>query len=160
MSENKQDAPNRLDIDKELNFDQFFDHYVREYLPQYYLFFPNKGYIVWRLGTGENIELLHVRAFKTGQGLGPRIIKEMLREIKKSRVPYYSVWGLLLASNEPMIKTYQKMGFNLHECPGPYKHGPSIMMWQSFEKLCEIHLANDTSDPDLTQGVIKSKNLE
>lgn len=146
--------------EKYKNFEEFFNHYIKEYIPQYYLFFPGNGYIVWRLGTGENIELLHVRAFQTGKGLGPRLVKAMLREIRKRKHPYYSIWGIMLAKNEPVIKMYQKMGFNTQKCDGPYKHGPSVMMWQSFELLCENLLKDDDGDPDLMANVIKSDNLK
>lgn len=120
----------KRDTDKEMNFEEFFGHYVQKYLSQYYMFFPGRGYIVWRFGTGENVELLHIRSFKTGQGLGPRLVKVMLRELKKNP-PFYSIFGMMLAANEPVIKMYQKMGFNTMECPFPYKGGNSVMMYQS-----------------------------
>lgn len=144
---------------KIMGFDEFYGHYVEEYLPQYYLFFPGKGYIVWRLGTGENIELLHVRSFQPGKKLGVRIVRAMLREIGKRKPPFYSVWGFALASNETAIRWYQSMGFNTEECAGPYKGGPSIVFWQSFEKLCEELLAGGDDDPELMSNVVKSQNL-
>lgn len=146
-------------MDKEMTFEEFYGRYVEKFLPQYYLFAPNKGYIVWRLGTGENAELLHVRAFQTGKGLGQRLVKAMIRELKK-QPPYYSIFGFTLANNEPAIKMYQKAGFETAPCPFPYKGGPAIMFCQSFDILCQKLLANDDGDPELMQGVIKSQNLK
>lgn len=154
MSMKKQPA------DREMTLKEFYEHYVESYLPQYYLFFPRKGYIVWRLGTGENFELLHVRAFQTGKGLGIRLVRAMLREIKKRKPPFYSIWGFTRANNKPAIKWYKAMGFNTQECNGPYKYGKSVIFWQSFDKLCEKLLKDDDGDPDLMQNVIKSENLK
>ena len=143
---------------KAFTFDEFYGHYVKKYLPQYYMFFPNRGYIVWRFGTGENIELLHIRSFKTGQGLGQRLIKAMLREIKR-HPPYHSVFGMTLASNTSAVKLYQKAGFNTMECPFPYKDWNSIVFYQSFDVLCQTLLADDDGDPHLVQNVVKSESL-
>lgn len=148
-----------LNTNKAFTFDEFHGHYVEKYLPQYYMFFPNRGYIVWRLGTGENVELLHIRSFETGHGLGQRLVKAMLRELKKNP-PFHSVFGMTLASNSPAVKMYQNAGFNIMECPFPYKGGNSVVFYQSFDVLCQKLLANDEGDPDLMQNVVKSDCLQ
>lgn len=153
-----------MDTEKQNNegkmtFDEFYKRYVEKFLPQYYLFFPGKGYIVWRFGTGENVELLHIRAFKTGHGLGRRLIRAMIRELKNNP-PYHSVFGFALENNEPAIKMYQKTGFETTSCPFPYKGGPAVIFCQKFDSLCKNLLADDDGDPELMDGVIKSENLK
>lgn len=148
----------KLPLDKEFSFEDFYSYYIEKYLPQYFMFFPGVGYIVWRFGTGENVELLHIRSFKTGHGFGQRFVKCMLRELKKTP-PYYSVYGMTLASNLPAIKLYEKLGFITMECPFPYKEGNSVVFYQEFEILCQNLLDNDDGDPTLMRKVIKSGNL-
>lgn len=145
-------------MDKEMDFKEFEERYVKKFLPLYYVFSPRHGYIVWRLGTGENMELLHVRSFVSGQGIGTRLVKAMLRELKKNK-PYHSVFGFTLASNTTARRWYHSMGFNTQECDGPYKGGPSVMFSQSFDVLCVKLLTGDDGDPELTQDIVKSENL-
>ena len=144
--------------DKEFTFGEFYSHYIKKYLPQYYMYFPGHGYIVWRFGSGENIELLHIRSFKIGQGLGQRLIKAMLRE-NKNHPPFHSVFGMTLASNTSAIKMYTKAGFKTMECPFPYKGGNSIIFYQRFDVLCQTLLADDLGDPSLMENIIKSECL-
>ena len=145
-------------MNKEMNFKEFEERYIEKFLPQYYLFSPRYGYIVWRLGTGENVELLHVRSFTPRQGVGTRLVKAMLRELIKNK-PYYSVFGFSLANNTIAHEWYHSMGFNTQECGGPYKGDKAVIFWQSFDVLCKKLLKNDDGDPDLMQDVVKSKNL-
>ena len=120
-----------------MNFIEFREKYIDKFQDLYFIFEPDVGYIVWRFGTGENVELLHIRAFTTGKGDGPRLIKMMLEKLKENP-PYFSVFGFLLDENIPMKKVYNKMGFNLVEgLVGPYKHGKSCLMWQDYKVLCE-----------------------
>lgn len=149
----------RPQSDKPMNFEGFYGHYIEKYLPLYWLFSPSCGYIVWRFGTGENVELLHVRSFASGQGIGTRLVKAMLRELQKNK-PYYSVFGFTLASNAKARRWYHGMGFNTQECGGPYKGDPSVMFSQSFDVLCVKLLTGDDGDPDLMKDAVKSKNLQ
>lgn len=140
--------------DKKFNFSEFEAKYVNKFLPQYYLFFPEHGYVVWRFGTGENIELLHIRSFKPGYG--QKIIAAMINELKKNP-PFYSVFGFALKANTAALKMYSKAGFNLADCPYPYKGGPATIFSQSFEILCKKDFSIDS---DMMNTVIKSKNLK
>ncbi len=146
-------------MNEENDFKEFEEHYVKKFLPQYYLFSPRYGYIVWRLGTGENVELLHVRSFIPRQGIGTRLVRAMLRELMKNK-PYYSIFGFTLANNVIARQWYHSMGFNTQECGGPYKGDKSAIFWRSFEVLCEKLLKDDDGDPELMQNVIKSENLK
>lgn len=124
----------RLDIDKEMNFEEFYGHYVKPYLDMDYIFVPEEGYVAWRRGTGENVEVLHIRAFKTGRGLGVLLAQAMIYELKKNP-PYYSVFGFGLASNLPPQKVWKKVGFDIEITKAPYKGGPAFLVSQSFEIL-------------------------
>lgn len=144
--------------DKKFTFDEFHAKYVAKFSPQSYLFSPTYGFIVWRLGTGENVELLHIRVFKSGQGHGTKLISAMINELKKNP-PFYSIFGFTLKSNTAAITMYKKAGFNIAECPFPYKGGPATVFSQSFEELCLMEIHEKTNFADLMINVVKSNNL-
>lgn len=116
-----------------LTWGEFLDKYHKPYRGLGHIFWPDKGFIVWRLGTGQNTELLHIRSFVPRQGYGKELLKEMLRQIN----PYYSVFGFGLQSRS-VEGFYQKMGFRIIPMPGPTKD-EGILFWQSFEKLRGLH---------------------
>lgn len=147
----------RLEIDKTFNFQEFYNHYISLYLDQYFIFIPNVGYIVWRYGTGENVELLHIRSFETGKGTGPKLVKVMLRELQK-KPPFFSIFGFMLASNEPVIKMYRKMGFNTMEIPAPYKGCSSVMICQSYDVLCS-NLMDEQGKKDADKMIDDAKKF-
>lgn len=126
-----------------MSLEEFKDKYIKPFDGLEYIFVEDVGYVVWRRGTGGNVELLHIRAFTTGRGDGSRLVKMMLKKLKENP-PYFSIFGFLLDSNVPMKKVYSRMGFNLIEgLDGPYKHGKACLMWQSFDVLCEKNLLAD-----------------
>lgn len=96
--------------------------------------FDERGYIVWRVGTGGNVELLHIRSLKKGKG--KELVRDMLSVLKDNK-PYYSVFGFCLASNKKAIRFYTKLGFTLEKLQGPYKKDSSVFFWQDYKKLYE-----------------------
>lgn len=95
------------------------------------------GYIVWRTGTGLNIELLHIRSYLKGIGIGRRLVYDMLRSLKSSP-PYHSVFGFTRSSNTEAQRFYGALGFNLQPFMGLYKEGTAVLFWQSYEALVEL----------------------
>jgi hypothetical protein len=95
------------------------------------------GYIVWRLGTGENIELLHLKSFKDGGGF--RLVRLMLNELLKTP-PYSSVFGFTRIVNTEAHRFYEKCGFTLSMVDGIYADGRAVVFSAKFEKLCEKQL--------------------
>lgn len=96
------------------------------------------GYIIWRRGTGDNVELLHLRTYEKGKGTGKELLKDMLLSLK-ARPPYCTVFGFTRVSNEAR-GWYEAMGFELSVVKGVYADGEAIVFSQTYEKLCEIHL--------------------
>lgn len=141
--------------DKKFTFQEFHDRYIQKFLTQYYIFNPELGYIVWRFSTGENVELLHIRAFKSGEGIGQRLIKAMINELQKNP-PYHSVFGFTLADNTRAHKMYKSAGFDLSECPFPYKGGKSMIFCQTYDVLVKKYLADKTTDEELLKNSLKN----
>lgn len=122
-----------------MNFQEFQDKYLRPFNGLYHFFDPVKGYIVWRVGTGENVEILHIRAFEKRRGYGRELLKKCLLSLKDNP-PYFSLFGFGLGSNNEMAEFYRGLGFNVSIIDGPYKHDKSTFIWQSYEVLCNKHL--------------------
>jgi ribosomal protein S18 acetylase RimI-like enzyme len=125
-----------------MNKFDFLKKYILPFLKINYVFWPTKGFIVWRKGTGENIELLHIRTFDSNKGYAKQLVKEMIKRIQKNP-PYYSIFGFGLTTPEkPHLKEiYKKLGFNVSgDIPGPYKGGSSFLFYQSYEELKQKYL--------------------
>lgn len=99
------------------------------------------GYIVWRLGTGNNCELLHLKSLK--EGGATKLLKVMLKELKKNP-PYATVFGFTLSSNDKARAFYRNAGFTLSGVNGIYADGVAVVFSANFNDLCQRHL--ETSD--------------
>jgi GNAT superfamily N-acetyltransferase len=131
--------PNTED-ERAYSFEEFEEKYLAPYKDLDYVFWPEKGFIVWRMSTGENAELLHVRTFVRGKGYSRELVGAMIQGLHEKRPPYFSVFGFALASRVDLKTVYPRLGFEISEdIPGPYKGGPSFMFYQSFEKLKKIY---------------------
>lgn len=119
-----------------MDFTEFYGHYVQPYWGIEYIFDAKRGYIVWRVGTGENVEILHIRAFELRKGYATDLIRQFLIKIKSAR-PYYSVFGFMLATNAPVIAMYRKMGFRITEVSDLYKGGQAVLITQQYDQLCQ-----------------------
>lgn len=113
-----------------------FNHYelVERYGPCRYIYFPQQGYIVWRRGTGDNTELLHIRTFRKGQGFGRKLVYAMLDQLRGDP-PYHSVYGFTRVSNADAQNFYGALGFERQEVKGIYADGRAVLFWQSYERL-------------------------
>jgi ribosomal protein S18 acetylase RimI-like enzyme len=96
------------------------------------------GYIVWRMGTGYNIELLHLKTYVPKQGTGHQLIKAMLTKLKESP-PYQTVFGFTRHNNYNSQKFYEAQGFELSEVSGVYADGVAVVFSQEYKKLLELH---------------------
>lgn len=114
----------------------FIDKYVQPYWAPEWHYDPGRGYVVWRLGTGENVELLHIRTFAPGLGYGRALFCTLLDRLS-GRPPYYSIFGFTRTSNSSAQAFYGALGFHLQPIEGLYKEGSAIMFWQSYGKLLE-----------------------
>ena len=96
------------------------------------------GYIVWRRGTGDNVELLHIKATELRHGIGKRLLREMLKRLNK-RPPYCTVFGFTRIENKISHAFYKAMGFDLTIVKGVYQDGHAVVFSQTFAKLKELH---------------------
>lgn len=96
------------------------------------------GFIVWRLGTGENFEILHLKAFVPRMGVGRSLLKKALARMKR-KPPYATVFGFTRSSNTAAIEFYKAMGFDLTEVKGVYADGTAVLFSQEYKKLLEVH---------------------
>lgn len=83
------------------------------------------GYIVWREGTGNNLEILFI------EGAGKELCRIMVKEIiRQGKRPYNSVFAFRLGSNEIADKFYRKVGFQCVELgKSVYRDDTTALMW-------------------------------
>lgn len=98
----------------------------------------NNGIIMWRLGSGDNAELLNLRVTKPRQGTGRLLLCEMLRRLLQEP-PYATVFGFTRVSNTVAQEFYKAMGFELSHVKGVYADGEAIVFSQTFKELLRIH---------------------
>jgi hypothetical protein len=126
--------------DSKINYADFISKYIKKFENINFIYWPKKGFIVWRMGTGENIELLHIKTFIPKKGLAKELIREMIKKLEKTP-PYYSIFGFGLSSRENLKDIYQKLGFNVTpDMPGPYKTSLSFLFYQNYENLKKKYL--------------------
>ena len=94
------------------------------------------GHIVWRRGTGDNVELLHIASYTLRQGVGRRLISQMVRQLENNP-PYHTVFGFTLPDNDVAHKFYKALGFTCSLVTGVYKAGQAVVFSQPFTELLE-----------------------
>lgn len=102
-----------------------------------HIYSKEHGFVVWRMGTGRNVELLHIRAWEIRQGHGTWLLDRMLWTIEQTPAmqPYYSIYGFTRASNSRAISFYQAVGFHWQQVNGLYEDGVGVLFWRGFEDL-------------------------
>ena len=98
----------------------------------------SNGFIVWRRGTGDNVELLHIKTYVPGQGTGRELVIAMLNCLK-SNPPYCTVFGFTRTCNEGSQKFYQALGFELTTVKGVYQDGAAVLFSQEYKTLLEFN---------------------
>lgn len=102
-----------------------------------YLYDPALGYIAWHYSTGENLEILFIEAAEKGRGHGAELYRRMCRRIVETRcLPYHSVFGFHLTSNEAARRFYDKLGWiQVDLGPSVYRDGGTTIMWIPWKEL-------------------------
>lgn len=117
-------------------FDELMER-VGPYKTLYRIFDEDVGYIVWRLGTGDNIEVLFIEAKEPGKGYGKELFRRMVRSIESNkRQPYHSVYVYRLGANELARRLYAKLGckeINLGQ--SVYRDDETVIAWITWEDL-------------------------
>lgn len=96
------------------------------------------GHIVWRYGTGGNIELLHLKSVEPGQGSGKKLFVKMLQRLIQ-KPPYSTVFGFTRTCNVIAQSFYVSMGFTTTYVTGVYGDGEAILFSAPFKVLKEKH---------------------
>lgn len=95
--------------------------------------YNDKGYLAWKMGTGENIEIKFIEVSEKGKGYATELVREMLTHIE----PYHSVYVFRLAGNESAGHFYRKCGFEETTIKGLYGGDDAVLGVASYEILCK-----------------------
>lgn len=98
------------------------------------------GYIAWREGTGNNLEILFIEG--KGKELCTIMVKELIRQ---GKLPYNSVFAFRLGSNEIANKFYQKVGFQgVDFGKSIYRDDTTALMWVTWDAfLKHLEVTNE-----------------
>lgn len=132
-----------------IDIPDFLQQYIYPFQAVESIFDPTLGFIVWRTGTGRNVELLHLRAFEKRKGYGRKLFYRMLDRLKKTP-PYYSIFSFCRTVNEDAIQFYLSNGFFRQNIDGVYKDGHSIIFHQSFDVLVARQEAYDDAQRSIS----------
>jgi GNAT superfamily N-acetyltransferase len=100
---------------------------------------PDWGLVRWRWGTGDNVELTHLRANTPGAGNGRRLLRAMLT-ILRDDPPYATVFGFTRTGNAEAQAFYRAMGFTITPVAGVYADGTAVLFSARYDDLCRLHL--------------------
>ena len=103
------------------------------------------GHLVWRTGTGGNVEVLHLRALSPGQGGGTRMLREMLSRLRTDP-PYATVFGFTRITNHDARRFYLNSGVTLTEVPRVYAEGAAVLFTARYDYLLGFHGLKDNHD--------------
>ena len=117
----------------------FIDRYISPFENLSWVYDEDMGFIVWRMGTGNNTELLHIKTFEKRQGNGKKLFIKMLAKLTDSP-PYYSIFGFTRSNNIEAHNFYKALGFNINKVDGLYSDGECRIFWAEFNKLTYKHL--------------------
>lgn len=120
-----------------IEFPAFLDRYVEPFRSPSWVYEPDRGFIVWRRGTGDNVELLHVRAAVPHQGHGRWLVYRMLDHLR-ANPPYHSVYGYTRIGNNRAREFYAALGFRCQEVDGIYAEGAAVLFWGCYTRLVEL----------------------
>lgn len=101
------------------------------------IFEDDTGYIVWRQGTGKNVELLNILAHYTNRGHGTELLKKMVIALKEN-TPFETIYGFTRTDNQQAHSFYRSRGFKLSLVSGIYEEGSAMVFSQRYEKLKEF----------------------
>jgi ribosomal protein S18 acetylase RimI-like enzyme len=117
----------------------FKNKYIDPFYGLEYIYIEEEGYIVWRVGTGENIEMLHLRTFYKKRGFGKKLVLSMLDKLKYKK-PYHSIYAFTRTCNIESQKFFDALGFNIQHVNGIYKDGQCVLFWASYDELYNKHI--------------------
>ena len=89
------------------------------------------GYISWRYGTAENVEITDIRVDEKRRGHGTELLRKFVNSFKDN--PPRIIYLFTKRHNEDARKFYDAIGFG-----GSEKMGDNILYWQYHDSLLVI----------------------
>ena len=110
---------------------------LESYAEVSYIWREDLGYIVWRNGTGDNLEFLFIEVVEQGKGKGVELYRLMAKKIlEDGKRPYHSIYGFRLTGNTKAGKFYQKMGWHQVDFgQAIYGGDKTTLMWMEWNEF-------------------------
>ena len=100
-----------------------------------YLFFKESGHLIWKYGTGGNVEIFDIEAYEKGKGIGKKLVKGLVDKLKEN--PPHSIFGFTAKKNINAQGFYKALGFDLIEIENLYPKGAYIFS-MTYKKALKI----------------------
>lgn len=95
--------------------------------------------IQWRRGTGDNVELTHIRVSAPRKGIGRALFIGMLETLRKNP-PYRTIYGFTLADRPNALAFYMAMGFSVTHVDDIYEPASGTYLFVGdYKELCKLH---------------------
>lgn len=89
-----------------------------------------QGYLAWKYGTADNVELFDMEVFEKRKGHGTQLVRMLLKNLKND--PPVMIFGFTKQDNVIAQIFYSSLGFIL--ISGVENH---CLFWQTYDKLYE-----------------------
>lgn len=89
------------------------------------IFWPGQGHLIWRYDTGNTVQLCDIEAYQKRQGIGSRLLRQMVKEIGGKNV--HGIYGFTAAKNKVAQKFYKAIGFSIGPKTNLYRGGTRLI---------------------------------
>jgi len=95
-----------------------------------------QGHLVWKFGTGDNIELFDIEVEEKQKGYGTQLVKMLLEAVAQYHPS--SIYGFTAGNNIVAQSFYRALGFESVPLGDLYKNKAGVIFfWQNYKELCE-----------------------
>jgi len=109
---------------------------MKKFGEMYYIIIPDKGHLVWRYGTGDNVEIFDIEAYKKRQGVGKELFRMLIGELGEN--PPHAIFAFVGDDNTDVQKFYKVLGFDIsHELDHLYRYGARLVS-ASYKKVKKL----------------------
>lgn len=104
-----------------------------------YIYDADVGYLVFRIGTGDNVEALFLEVAEKRKGYGTELYRRMVqRMVERGEKPYHSVFAFRLTGNEEAKAFYDRLGWKQQDIGSSvYRSDGTTLMWIAWDDLCK-----------------------
>jgi len=108
---------------------------LRKYKDAEYIYDHETGYIVWRYGTGDNLEILFLVSAEKRKGNATHLCRMMIHKLEScGERPYHSLFLFRLAGNVESQAFFTRLGFKeVNLGRSIYGGDDTVILWIAWD---------------------------